>query len=144
MSFVEKFNAISIRVENNQPLRRFCQVKLGKTLTVMKVFKDKTEIDIDELPVVMLTRAGINRTFKGNISSKDHSVFLYAGFYAEDRLKAPEISIEFEELLENAVMTKTTHVNDKPMAIMPADSTNDEGKFHPVFFFVMEVMVRDR
>lgn len=144
MAFVEKFKAMAVRIENNQPLQHFCQVNFNRTLKVIKVFKNRTEINKDELPIAMLTRPGVNRTFAGGTSKKDQSVFIYFGFRHEDREKAVELSIEVEELLQIAVMTKSTNINDRPMAVMPVDTTTDQGKFHPVHFLVMECLVKDR
>ena len=62
----------------------------------------------------------------------------------EDREKALDLSIEFEESTEDAVMTKTDLPGDIGMSIAVEDMANDEGMFHPVYFFVMHVKVKDR
>ncbi len=144
MGFKDKFKAIAIRITNNQALDDFCQSNFNKSIKVISVFKKRTEIQTEDFPTVLVTRPQVNREFAGTTSKKTHSIFLYAGFTSGDREKAPELAIECEELLEAAIMTKTTDVNDTPMAIMPADSLNDEGKYHPIYFFVMEVSVKDR
>ena len=144
MGFLDKFKAIAVRIQNNQALDQFCQTNFGKSLSVLKIFKHRTEIDIKDLPIVLITRPRVSRQFHGNVPKKEHSIFLYCGFFSEDKEKAAEYSIELEELIEDAVKTRTTDANDKPIPLMPANSALDEGKFHPVYFFVMEVLVKGR
>lgn len=144
MAFLEKFRAIKVRLENNQALQQFCQEKFGKQLKVLTVFKQRTEIQMHDLPIVMITRPRVRREPQGNLSKKEHSVFLYAGFMSNDREQAPELSIEFEEKLEEAVRRKTSHPDDRSFYIAPADSSNDEGRFHPVYFLVIEFLIKDR
>ncbi len=138
MSFKEKLNALKTRLENDPALNQFCQSNFGKSLTVLKVFKQRTELSIGDLPIILMTRPQVKR------KPKRHSVFLYAGFLSEDELQAIDLSIEFEELVEGAIRIKTSHTDDRTMEVDPGDSTNDEGRFHPVYFFVMEVLIDEK
>lgn len=144
MSFIAKINALKVRLENNQALQNFCMNKFNKRLTVLKVFRDRTEISLSDLPIVMITRPQVNRTFAGYMPKIEQIIYLYAGFHQIDREKAIDNSIEFEELLEEAINQKTQVSGDIPMAIMPGDSANDEGMFHPVYFLVMHLTVKER
>ena len=58
--------------------------------------------------------------------------------------KAQDLSVEFEELIEDAVHIYTGLTGDMPMAITDGDSENDEGMFHPVYAFVMRLIIKDR
>jgi len=144
VGFLDKFNAVKVRIKNNQSLQQFCKDNFGRELTVTTTFKDRKEIQLDELPVVLLTRPYIRREQAGNITKKEQSISIYAGFRMEQQEKAIGLSIEFEELVEAAISVRTANAGDIPMAIMPADSATDEGKFHPVYFFGMDVVVKDR
>ncbi len=143
-SFKEKYNALKVRLENNQDLDAFCQSTFGQSIKVLKTFKERTEISLNELPIALITRPQVRREFANQLSKKEHSIFIYAGFHEEDKLRAADISIEFEELIEAAIQERTAHQDDRPMAIMPSNSTNDEGRFHTVYFFMMEAIVKDR
>lgn len=144
MAFLEKFIAIGVRLENNQALQQFCKDNFGNNLKVMTAFKERKEIPLTDLPVALITRPYIKREFDGSRPKKEQNVSIYAGFRKEDSAKAVGLSIEFEELIEEAISIRTTHADDRAMAIMPADSATDEGKFHPVYFFGMDVVVKDR
>jgi len=144
VGFLDRFNAIAVRIENNRSLQQFCMDNFGQALKVEKVFRWRKEIPITDLPIALVTRPYVRRSFEGMVPKKEQGISVYAGFRMEDQDKAVALSIEFEELLEDAICRKTSHPDDRPMGIMPADSTNDEGKFHPVYFLVMEVLVRDR
>lgn len=144
MSFVNNINALKVRLENHAGLNTFCQNTFGKGLNVQKVFKHRTEVQLDDFPIVMITRPRKDITFAGEVSRKEQSVYLYAGFHQDDKEKALENSIEFEEYLEQAVLNKTQIQGDIPMAVSINDSANDEGMFHPVYFLVMHLKVKTR
>ncbi len=144
MSISEKINALKIRIENNKPLQDYCALHFRKQLKVVNVFKTKKQITLDELPIVMITRPRVSREPFGNASKKEHSVYLYLGFQQTDIEKALDNSIEIEDLLEAAISSKTSIQGDAGMYVSPADSSNDEGMFHPTYFMLMEVIIKDR
>jgi len=144
MSFVDNINAFKVRLENNQALNDFALTKFGKVFKVWKVFHSRTEIGLDDLPLIMLTRPSVNRTPSNLSARKEHTVALYAGYRQEDRLLSLEQSIELDSLLEYAVMGKTDLPGDVPMPVEVTDSTNDEGLYHPVYFMVMLIKVKTK
>ena len=144
MSFITSTNAIKVRLENNQALKEFCAANFSKQLKVLKAFKKKKEIGLDEFPLMLITRPQKKYISSGGASKTEHSVLLYGGFREEDAEKAFDLSIQFEELTGLAVITKTQVTGDIGMAISVEDMANDEGVFHPVYFFVMHVKVKDR
>lgn len=141
-TLIQKINGLKLRLEAHAGLSNFCMSNFNKALTVRKVFKQRTEFQLDEFPIVMITRPQRQYEFAGQVSRKKEVVYLYAGFRSEDREKALELSIEFEDLLEEAVNTRAE--GDVPMDVSATDSANDEGMFHPVYFMVKHVVIKDR
>ena len=144
MSFIDSINAIETRLKNFQPLKDFLQATFNKTLLVKKTVRDRTTVGQDEFPLVMITRPRIERVRAGNSVNLDNSVFLYAGISQPDRNIALEQMIRYEELIEDAVLTRTDIPGDLGMVIVPGDSLNDEGLFHPHYFMVKHFTVKDR
>lgn len=143
-SFVDTLNSLKSALENDTALQAFCQAKWGKALTVKKVFKQRQELLIAELPVVLITRP-IRRTEDGLARKKDNknTVRLYAGFHQADRDKALDETIGFEEAIETAVLADET-LGGTAAATAFDSSQNDEGLFHPVYFTVMEFDILKR
>lgn len=144
MAFINKFNAVQVRIENNKPLQDFCKENFGKALKVITAFKHRKEIPLSDLPIILITRPYIRREIAGNVSKKEQNISIYAGFKMEDQARAIGLSIELEEMIEAAISVRSTHADDVPMVIMPADSATDEGKFHPVYFFGMDIVIKER
>lgn len=144
MSFVDNINALKVRLENNQALNDFALTKWEKVFKILKVFHNRTEIGLNDLPLIMITRPTVNRTPSNLSARKEHTVALYAGFRQEDRLLALEQLIELDSLLEDAVIVRTNLQGDIPMPVEVTDSTNDEGLYHPVYFMVMNLKVRTK
>lgn len=144
MSFIDNINALKVRLENNAALNAYAVNNYGKVFKVMKVYKNRVEIQLSDLPIIMITRPSVRRT-PGNLSSrKDHSVSLYAGFRQEDRETSLEQFIELDELLEAAVIAKTALFGDVPMSVEVNDSLNDEGMYHPSYFLAMNLTVKTK
>src|SRR4030067_883671 len=102
----------------------------------------EAESNASDLPLVFITRPTIKREFAGNISKKEHSVALYGLLHwpkedDEGLSKAQDLSIEFEELIEDAVHVYTGLQGDISMALTDGDSENDEGMFHTIYALVM-------
>lgn len=144
MSFVDTLNNIKTTLENDANLQAFCQEKWGKALTVKKVFKQRTEIHLNEFPLVLITRP-TRRAQEGLTRRKDndHTVRLYAGFNQKDREKAQEETIGFEEAIDNAVIADRTRGGTAADTAF-VSSQNDEGLFHPVYFQVIEFDILKR
>jgi hypothetical protein len=144
MSFVDTLNNLKTTLESNANLQAFCQEKWGKALTVKKVFKQRSEVLIGELPIVLITRPE-RRSEEGLVRRKDntHTVRLYAGFHQPDREKALDETIGLEEAIDNAVMADNL-LGGTAAGTSFTSSQNDEGLFHPVYFQVIDFDILKR
>lgn len=144
MTLMQKINGLKVRLEGYTPLRNFCIANFGKAAVVRQVFRHKAEIGLEEYPLILITRPRKNTTFAGSVPHQSHTVHLYCGFRydGEDREKPMEWTIDLEELVEAAALTRAA--GDVPMAIESGDSDNDEGMFHPIYFMVKRMEIKDR
>jgi hypothetical protein len=145
MSFIDDLNAFVVRLENHAGLRDFIRSAFpGKNLTVMKTVRDRVEIQISDCPLVMMTRPTIQRVRQGNAVNLENAVFLYGGIHEPDRTKALDELIQMEELMEDAMLTKTDLPGDRGIVVVPGDSVMDEGLYHPIYFVVKHFTVKER
>lgn len=142
-SFVAIINNLVTTLDGDSALSAFCTAKWGKALKVLKIFKRRTEISANDLPIILVTRPDENKEFLIGARDVDHNVRLYAGFQQDDRENALEEMIEFEEKIDDALLVDHTRggnaINTHPRA-----SVNDEGEYHPVYFMVMDVAIKQR
>lgn len=144
MSFVTNLNALKLRLENNEALQAYASLNFNQLFTVKRIYKNRVEIDMGELPLIFITRPSVTRTTENQIISKLHSVNLYIGFYQEDYEKAQDNVIELDELLDPAIITKISAAGDVPMKISLNNSDNDEGVYHPAYFIVKQITIKER
>jgi hypothetical protein len=149
MSIILDINALKVRLQNNPDLNDWFLEKFGKDLQVKKIFKNRAELSMaEDFPLIMITRPQVNRTFGGSSAvDKHHDLLLYCGFYYDDAadLELPlDYFIELDDLLERAVITKTTADGDKVIPISIAESANDQGLKHPFYFMSMHTILRAR
>lgn len=130
-------------LEGDSALSTFCTNKWGASLTVPRLYKNRTEIQVSELPVALITRPEVKKNFLIGARDAEHRVRIYLGFRQEDKLKAQEELIEVEELIDDALLADHTR-GGKAIDTMPEASANDEGSFHPVYFLVMDVLIKHR
>lgn len=143
-SFNDAIAQLITVLQNDSALAGFCSSRWGRSLTVKKVFKQRTEVSMNELPLCLITRPSVAYSFLSNtVRDGDHSVRLYLGFLQNDRRKALEEFVEFEEKVEDAFYANYT-LNGTAINTTPESSINDEGKFHPVYFIVKEIKIRHR
>jgi hypothetical protein len=143
-SFIDKINALKVRLERNADLQNYAAQNFGKQFTVKKSFRDITEISLEELPIIMILRPSVSRNTAGNAVTKEHEVDLVLGFRQEDSDLALDQFIEVDELLEAAAITKTTEAGDVGMYITPLDSANDTGIHAPAYFQGMTLRIKNR
>lgn len=140
-SFADIVDLIISALKNNADLGAFCTANFKKTLAVRKGIKRREEIREDELPIVMVTVAGQNSTYAaGRLLYREYTVRFFCGFRQEDRTKATDQILKFEELIEQAVLTDEA-LNGDASSSTPGDSAYDEGFYHPVYFHVKEFKV---
>lgn len=143
-SFILKLNALKIRLENNQALQDYTAANFGKQFIVKRTYKRRVEIHTNDLPIILITRPSVNRINANNLITKEHSVRLYVGFMQDDPEKAQDNLIELDELIDDAAIGRTSLAGDVSMPVYPQDSDNDEGVFHPTYFLVKHLTVKDR
>ncbi len=109
-----------------------------------KVFKQRVEVSISELPIVLITRPQ-RSTEEGLARRKDneHTVRLYAGFHNTDRETALDNLLYYEEYIDAAV-TADPERGGTAASTEFVTSQNDEGLFHPVYFTVIELRIQKR
>lgn len=140
-SFADVVDLIISALKNNADLASFCSTNFKKTLTVRKGVKRREEVREDELPMLMVTVAGQQPSYgAGRLLLREYTVRFFCGFKQDDRTKAPDQVLKFEELIEQAVLTDDT-LNGDASSSTPGDSAYDEGFFHPVYFQVKEFKV---
>lgn len=130
-------------LEGDSALSSFCNTKWGASLTVLRLYKNRTEIQISDLPIALVTRPEVDKNFLIGARDGKHRVRIYFGFLQEDRLKAQEELIEVEELIDDALLVDHTR-GGKAIDTTPEASANDEGSYHPVYFMVMDVLIKHR
>jgi len=113
----------------------------GKTIKAVRRYKPRAEVHVSDLPIIMITRPRATTEPGSNISGfQDHTVALYFGFNCENREQAQDLLIRAEEAIETCVMQDPT-LGGRVMYTSPGNSANDEGKWHPVYFFVKEIVI---
>jgi len=144
MSFVPTLADIKTTLENDAELQAYAQTKWGKPVKVRKVFRKRNEIGLDELPVILITRPSRNAE-EALTRRKDnlHTVSIYAGFRQENRELAPDQLLEFEELIESALMVDPSRGGTAADTAFQ-ESVNDEGLFHPVYFQALGFQIKKR
>lgn len=142
-SFTAIISNIVTTLQNDADIASFCTTKWGKALTVMKVYKRRIEISAEDLPIVLITRPQADKKSLIGARDVDNTVRLYAGFQQDDREKALDEIIEFEEKIDDALLVDHTRGGNAINTDSKA-SVNDEGEFHPVYFIAMDVLVKHR
>lgn len=140
-SFTDVVDLIVSALKNNADLASFCTTNFKEALIVRKGIKRREEIGVHELPIVMVTVSGQQTSYgAGRLLYREYTVRFFCGFRQEDRTKAPDQVLKFEELIEQAVLTDAA-LNGDASSSTPGDSAYDEGFFHPVYFQVKEFKV---
>lgn len=143
-SFTTVIDNLATVLTNNSALQAFCQAKWGKSVTVAKAFRQRTEIGLSDLPIILITRPAVEKPYE-TIGAKEgrHTVRLYCGFYQDKKNNALQEGVEYEEKIEDTVLTNST-LAGTAVYVKPKNSVNDEGEFHPVYFTVMDVEIFHR
>jgi len=125
-------------------LQTYCGTNFSKLPTVSISYKRRAEVTIDTLPVVFITRPSVdNKDDQVGCTQSDQTVLMYVGFCEHDREVAAEKVIKFEEEIETVIRSDRS-LNGSVLDIEIINSVNDEGNFHPVYFFVVELRAKFR
>jgi hypothetical protein len=126
------------------PLDDFCLAKWGKSVSVSRVFRQRTEIALAELPIILMTTPEVNPVrYMDFVREYEYTARLYAGFYQPSREKAQGELLEFEQLIDDALLyyRKTGKFPYCVIDINPGAAVNDEGRHAPVYFLVKDLRV---
>jgi hypothetical protein len=141
MSFTAVIDNLVATLQNDTALTAYCNSEWGKGLTVKPVYKHRTEINLTDLPIVLITRPTLKKIFLvGGPRNEVHTMRLYCGFHQPDRAKALAEFIEYEEKIDGALIADRNR-GGHAIETDPLTSINDEGEFHPVYFMVMEANI---
>ena len=144
MSFVPTLADVVETLQDDTDLQAFAVTKWGKEITVKRAYKRRIEIKLSELPIILVTRP--RRTAREGLARRkdyQHTVRLYAGFHQVDRDKANDELIEFEELIDAALVKDRTRSNTASDTELNA-AENDEGENHPSYFSVLDYEILKR
>ena len=146
MSFNITLDNLKTTLEGDAAILSYCSTQFGKTHTVKRVFKKRTEISVDELPIMLITRPDVTpEKWRPTEREYTHNALVYCGFYCEDREAAQKILVEFEELMETAILTykNPSMLPEGITDIDPKAALNDEGYYHPAYFFVKTIEIQE-
>ncbi|HAR45393.1 MAG TPA: hypothetical protein DCS05_04240 [Nitrospiraceae bacterium] len=139
-SFNTALDELVTLLQYNPGLVALCEQYWSKQLTILRVFRNRTEVLLTDLPLVMVTRYQLDPGYQENSVYGGHKLRLYYGFHQDDRLKAQVQTVAFEEALRDALLVDPS-TNGTTENVTPGTAVNDEGQNHPVYFGVMEVDV---
>ncbi len=143
-SFKNVIDKIVKTLHDDASLNAYISAEFIKSLTIKKSFNKRAEVNVSDLPIIFITRPSLEKSFLVNsIRNNKNMVRLYAGFQQQDKRKALDNFIEFEEKIDNALVSVDPETLGA-MIIAPKASLNDEGMYHPVYFMVMEVEIQFR
>jgi len=141
VSFIAVLNALASQINGDANVQAFCQAKWAKNLVAKVSFRNRTEVHMDSLPILLITRPKVGKRHDASAGQEGlHSVRLYFGFYQPDQDKVVAEQIGLEELIEDAI-NRDTSLGDTADEVTILDSANDEGKKHPSCFTVMALDV---
>ena len=146
-SFVTIIDALCGVLAGDTNLSAFCIARWKKDITVKKVFKKRVELNATELPVILVTRPSVEKTYQLRSRDGENTVRLYCGFEQADKETALDNIITFEETIDDALFAgQKTIVAGGGVAInaTPIASINDEGEFHPIYFMAMDLKIKHR
>lgn len=140
-SFSDDISAMLSIISQDPDLTALLATITSRPLTAKKVFKNRTEIPTKDYPLLMATRPTVKTAVQDDYSGvKTHQVRFFFGFYTDNRDAVQDWLVQFEELMEAAIMADTT-LGGRVENVAPGECSNDQGKFHPVYFMVKDFYV---
>ena len=142
-SFKEVINFIIRNRLNNPALLAYCRSAWGKDLKIKKTIRKRFEISTAEMPIIQIARPQISSDQENNLAyEREHTVSFYCLFHQPNIDLAFDQIIEFEEMIDLAVLGPDRTFGELIDHIDPGPSVNDEGKFHPVYCIVKDYKVK--
>lgn len=139
MSFSTDLGALRDHLETDATLKAFCLARWGKELTARIRFRQRTEIKMTELPLVLITRPGVDTDPSYGNREPRHTVRLYAGFHQKDPEKGALDLVDFEDAILDAI-ERFEPTSDDIDGITLSQSRNDEGALAPSYFTVLDLI----
>lgn len=140
-SFTDITDLVVAALAGYADLKTFCISNWKKPPAVRKFYKKREEVSLTELPLVMVTVPSQRSTpAAARLLYREYTLRLYCGFQEDDRGKAQDLIIKFEEFIEQALLIDAV-LNAQNIEIEVGDSANDEGQLHPVYFIVKEFTI---
>jgi hypothetical protein len=144
-SFIDPLNNIVTLLEGaGTPVQTWLAATFGKKAGVKVSFRKRTEIGLDELPIILIISPAVEKSYlsQGARDGK-HTCEFYCGFKEDDKDKAQGYLVKFEEALDDTLLSVPTETLGLK-SIDPRSSENDRGMYHPVYFFAAEVEMKHR
>jgi hypothetical protein len=144
-SFITTIDGIVATLQGNTALNDYTKAEFNnKTITVKKIFKKRTDVNIADLPIILITRPSLEKSHLINSPRNGkNTVRLYVGFHQTDKRKALDNFIQLEEKIDDALLAVAPETLGA-ISINPNESANDEGMFHPIYFMAMNVEILHR
>ncbi|MDA8104660.1 MAG: hypothetical protein M0Z71_04705 [Nitrospiraceae bacterium] len=137
-------NLVTLLQGTGTPLQVWSQSKFNRSVIIKKVYKNRTEVNASDLPIILIARPLLEKSYLINASRNGkHTVRFYAGFHQPDRRVALDQFIEFEEMIDDTLLSVPPE-SLGAIILDPKHSANDEGKFHPYYFHVCEIEIKHR
>lgn len=143
MSFIAAMQKVKQTLEDDTPLQDFATLNLGKALPVKFAYKNRAELNVADLPVIILTRPTVKKRFQSGVRDAAHSLTMYVVFQQDDRELGPLQLVELEEHIDDAII-KDISLGGSVISAIPDDSANDEGKNHPIYCMVLSMEIQHR
>lgn len=116
--------------------------RTGKSLTVRVGYKVRQEINVSDLPIVMIVRP--ERKLE-SIAARQygHEFVIFVGLNCETREDAPGLLDDLENAIEDALVENYS-LNGTAVDVNFIGSSNDMGMYHPVYFTSMQFNIQAR
>jgi hypothetical protein len=144
MSFISTLAKIKQIIDEDENLQAFVSGNFDRPLSVRITYKERLEINKSELPVIIMTRPekALNE-LNGTVGAfQNHTVLMYIGFHCHNQLTGQIMLIQFEELVEAAIM-KNQNAEGVNVNFTPGPSRNDQGANHPEYFLVKSLTAEE-
>lgn len=142
-SFSTCLEAMRAQIEEYAPLQAYCSANLGGSATVLAVYPDTEDMEMLKKPVIFLARPEAERMWEAPGVTAAHAVTVTAGFRATSKDDAVADQIQFEELIEDAIIEDPT-LSGHAMDTRLQGLMNSEGELWPLCFSVLHFEVIHR
>lgn len=140
MSVQPILDALRQGLEGHAQAQAFCRARWNKPLMVRQVYRQRREIKMTDLPLVLMTRPAVTPDATYGFREPEHTVRLYAGFYQPDAEQGALDLIAFEEMLTSVVVS--LDLGEECLGVTIDQSRNDEGALAPSFFTIIDLSVK--